>query len=526
MRRPLNSSEVSQGFGENPQLYAQFGLAGHHGTDYVASVGTPIYAVENGVVEKSGNGITDKYTGGFFAGETTTIIGQYETLYGHQSQRLVSPGQRVTEGQLIGYTGNTGYTTGPHLHFGIRPLQPNLNNGYRGYIDFASVLFATPAPVEPALQPYQRKVQNSTGVNGRAEPNTTSAIVKEYAQGEILDFAGWIKGQNVNGIDTWYVGKYSETFWWAGAFEDKSTNGLPEIIKEVTPVTPPPVVTPPVTPQPVDNPDIIDITASDIPTWIRYDEVADPDDKATTNQEAKDYYKVAYKPIELHAHWWGSPNAGSTHDGTVSHLKNTTDLSVNFVLSENRITKMVKLTTLAYTTGQRNPYGWKIETDPKLTEGVYKTLGALTYIVEKKNPRLANEPIRLHKEFMSTACSEIDVAKVRAYANKFVSGELDINTGNTKETPVVVPPVVTPTTPPVVPPTEALSSAARFVARVATQFAAAQVIVKGLCELAKQYDLCNLTSKQEGIAVIVATVLIIFGAQVAYKMNKSWKWIF
>lgn len=135
MRWPLNSVSSTQEFGESAVDYAQFGLAGHHGRDLAANVGTPVYAAESGVVEKSANGITDKYTGRFAAGETITVIGSYETWYMHLNQRLVSQGQSVSEGQLIGYSGNTGFTTGPHLHFGTRPLNPNTNNGYRGFVD-------------------------------------------------------------------------------------------------------------------------------------------------------------------------------------------------------------------------------------------------------------------------------------------------------------------------------------------------------------------------------------------------------
>lgn len=135
MRWPLNSVTPTQEFGESAVDYAQFGLAGHHGRDLAANTGTPVYAAQSGVVEKSANGVTDKYTGRFAAGETITIIGSYETWYMHLNQRLVSQGQSVSEGQLIGYSGNTGFTTGPHLHFGTRPLNPNTNNGYRGFVD-------------------------------------------------------------------------------------------------------------------------------------------------------------------------------------------------------------------------------------------------------------------------------------------------------------------------------------------------------------------------------------------------------
>ncbi len=125
----------------------------------------------------------------------------------------------------------------------------------------------------------------------------------------------------------------------------------------------------------------------------------------------------------------------------MTHLKNTDSLSVNFVVSENRVTLMVPLNKLALTTGQRNPYGWKSENDPALTEQQYKTMGYLHYIVERLNPSLLNSPLRLHKEFMATSCSGVDRDKVRLYAEKFRTGALDPKTG---QPPKVDPPVVVP----------------------------------------------------------------------------------
>lgn len=147
MRWPLANVYPTQEFGANAVDYSQFGLSGHHGRDLNAGVGTPVYAVEAGTVTTSSNGATDKYTGRFAAGEVIVINGTYETWYMHLSQRLVGAGAKVSEGQLIAKSGNTGFTTGPHLHFGTRPLSPNLNNGYRGFVDPRNVINqVTPAP--------------------------------------------------------------------------------------------------------------------------------------------------------------------------------------------------------------------------------------------------------------------------------------------------------------------------------------------------------------------------------------------
>ncbi|MFM9052908.1 MAG: M23 family metallopeptidase [Bacteroidota bacterium] len=86
----------------------------HTGMDFTSPTGTPVYATGNGVVrraENSGNGYG------------IHIIIQhgygYETLYGHLSQLLVTPGQKVTRGDKIGLVGNTGASTGPHLHYEV-----------------------------------------------------------------------------------------------------------------------------------------------------------------------------------------------------------------------------------------------------------------------------------------------------------------------------------------------------------------------------------------------------------------------
>ena len=86
----------------------------HEGIDLAGPYGSPIRAVTNGVVglagEESGYGVVIK-----LADWDGT-----ESVYGHLSQLLVQPGQRVSAGDVIGLEGNSGHSTGPHLHFEIR----------------------------------------------------------------------------------------------------------------------------------------------------------------------------------------------------------------------------------------------------------------------------------------------------------------------------------------------------------------------------------------------------------------------
>lgn len=93
------------------------GLHGHNGVDIAAPIGTPILASADGEV------IISK-TGGWNGGYGSYIVIKHkngtQTLYSHNSQNIVSVGDFVKQGDVIGYVGTTGKVTGPHLHFEIR----------------------------------------------------------------------------------------------------------------------------------------------------------------------------------------------------------------------------------------------------------------------------------------------------------------------------------------------------------------------------------------------------------------------
>jgi murein DD-endopeptidase MepM/ murein hydrolase activator NlpD len=102
-------------------LTARFGMAGglwssnHTGLDFAAPSGTPIVAVANGKITKTGSA-------GAYGNQTIeTLADGTEIWYCHQTSIGVSPGDSVTSGQQIGTVGSTGNTTGPHLHLEVRP---------------------------------------------------------------------------------------------------------------------------------------------------------------------------------------------------------------------------------------------------------------------------------------------------------------------------------------------------------------------------------------------------------------------
>lgn len=111
---------VSQYFG-NTSFAASgaYNGKGHNGIDFGAPEGTKVVAALDGVVLATGN--TDIYKGCYSYGKWALI--QHDnglsTLYAHLSHIAQAKGDQVSTGDLIGYTGNTGYSTGPHLHFSV-----------------------------------------------------------------------------------------------------------------------------------------------------------------------------------------------------------------------------------------------------------------------------------------------------------------------------------------------------------------------------------------------------------------------
>ncbi|MFH1402139.1 MAG: peptidoglycan DD-metalloendopeptidase family protein [Patescibacteria group bacterium] len=119
---PVDNVYITQFFGQtpfataNPQVY---GSGGHNGVDFRASVGTKIKTALSGTVVAVGN--TDDSCPSASYGKWVFVRHNngLSTLYAHLSLIKVSGGQILTTGDVVGYSGNTGYSTGPHLHFGV-----------------------------------------------------------------------------------------------------------------------------------------------------------------------------------------------------------------------------------------------------------------------------------------------------------------------------------------------------------------------------------------------------------------------
>ena len=101
----------------------------HKGMDFSALVGTPVYATGNGVVVRADNRATG------FGNHIVINHGYgYQTLYAHLSKYNVKRGQHVKRGDLIGFVGSTGRSTGPHLHYEVHKNGRKVNpiNYYYG----------------------------------------------------------------------------------------------------------------------------------------------------------------------------------------------------------------------------------------------------------------------------------------------------------------------------------------------------------------------------------------------------------
>lgn len=116
---PIENVFITQRFGRTVSSERLYVSGSHSGVDFRAAVGTPIYSVADGIVK--GVGDTDLQCPRASFGKWIFIehdIG-LSTTYGHLSSWKVTEGQQVKKGELIGYSGNTGHTTGPHLHLTV-----------------------------------------------------------------------------------------------------------------------------------------------------------------------------------------------------------------------------------------------------------------------------------------------------------------------------------------------------------------------------------------------------------------------
>ena len=124
---------ITQGFGQNPQIYSVYGFDGHNGIDFGLDIGTSVYAPHDGTAEVHDDG--NQGYGLYLVIRDTNRL----SILAHLSEISMTNGQRVYQGDPVAKSGNSGASTGPHLHWTYKILSngvvQNMENGYDGAVD-------------------------------------------------------------------------------------------------------------------------------------------------------------------------------------------------------------------------------------------------------------------------------------------------------------------------------------------------------------------------------------------------------
>lgn len=121
LKSPLQYRYITSGFTTARIDPINGHVTGHRAIDYAAAYGTPAVSVGDGTVIRAG------WYGGYGNSVDVRHNDEYMTRYGHFSRLAVKTGQHVTQGQIVGYVGSTGHSTGPHLHFELHKYGTAIN---------------------------------------------------------------------------------------------------------------------------------------------------------------------------------------------------------------------------------------------------------------------------------------------------------------------------------------------------------------------------------------------------------------
>jgi murein DD-endopeptidase MepM/ murein hydrolase activator NlpD len=129
LKKPLTEYIETQPYGKTKWIkaYGGMGLSGHIGIDWKATSGSPVYAAHDGIVFEAYGNHSNAVEGKIGYGNRIKLRARegqkgYETVYAHLNEVFVSVGDKIRAGQKIGTVGDTGFSSAPHLHFGIRFL--------------------------------------------------------------------------------------------------------------------------------------------------------------------------------------------------------------------------------------------------------------------------------------------------------------------------------------------------------------------------------------------------------------------
>lgn len=229
---PVNDAvRVTQTYKQHEARAAQMGACSHPGNnctkfyfggiDYGVPIGTPIYAAQDGTVIRA----TEDASG--YGRHVRIQHDGYQTIYGHMSYLGVKPGDRVEAGDEIGKSGNTGNSSGPHLHFEVRkgndPVDPAsmlvfskdaLGNG--GSTDPNPVPTDFDKLVFPQAYPRVR-IATTTTLNIRDQASVGGHDSGDLFPGDVVELYGIAKDSQGN---TW--GKIGNDLWIALVYNNEA----------------------------------------------------------------------------------------------------------------------------------------------------------------------------------------------------------------------------------------------------------------------------------------------------------------
>lgn len=237
---------ISQYFGITPwaSTYKQFGLIGHNGIDWAVATGSPIYACMDGVVSEVRRESTGYGTHLRIKHQTSPQPGEgvqyFLGIYGHLKEALVSTGESVKAGQVIARSNNTGFSTGPHLHFELRPLDAAGNklypgNGYDGAVDPYPMLVG--GGIDPEEPVIAKATVAANALNVRATPNYPDGrIIGSYLRGAVLEL---VELRQINDQRWGRVKKQQRTEWICVQFGESTLATVASVSTETQEPPPP-----------------------------------------------------------------------------------------------------------------------------------------------------------------------------------------------------------------------------------------------------------------------------------------------
>ena len=152
---------ITQYFGQTLSDYSEYGMIGHNGVDFGTNIGVDCISPIDG---KASVGF-DPQGYGYYV----KIIGSDRSfIFAHLSAIGVANDETIVVNKVVGKTGNSGNSTGPHCHVGLRPIPYDDSNGYHGYIDPLPFLNDTPVPQDD-LANCQLRVRELEDDGGRKQ---------------------------------------------------------------------------------------------------------------------------------------------------------------------------------------------------------------------------------------------------------------------------------------------------------------------------------------------------------------------